>query len=100
MRAFSTAYAIPIPAAGVDPSSMLFSSRVAGTVYTFLFRWVNDAWILSVTFPDDSVRLASTVPGVVSWSAYPDYGLVIDSTMATIGQNDLASISLYWIEWA
>ncbi len=100
MKAYKTLYAIPIPQASDMPYSMLFSSRIEGDTYTFLFRWINGAWALFVTLPNGEIRNASTVPGVVSWSAYPDYGLYIDSTLTTVGQNDLGNISLYWIVWA
>ena len=100
MRAYKTAYAVPLPVAGVNPYSLQFTAKIAGNVYGFLFQWVNNAWILSVTIADGSVRLASTVPGVTAWTAYPDYGLVLMSTLTTLGQNDLASVSMYWIVWA
>ena len=100
MRAYKTAYAVPLPLAGDNPSSLLFSGRIAGNVYQFLFQWVNNAWILSVTFPDGTVRLASAIPGVPSWTAYPDYGLILTSNLTTLGQNDLPTVSMYWIVWA
>lgn len=65
-----------------------------------LFQWINSAWAFSVTFPDGSVRLASAIPGVTAWTAYPDYGIVLTSDLTTLGQNDLSTASLYWIVWA
>ena len=99
MRTYKTAYAVPLPSPGQNPYSLKFSARIAGNVYGFLFQWINGSWALSVTFPDNSIRLASAVPGVISWTAYPDFGLVLSSDLTQLGQNDLASVSMYWIVW-
>ena len=99
MKPYKSAYAIPIPSAQPGSVYVQFSARIAGSLYGFLFQWFNSAWNLSVTFPDNSVRLASTVPGVVSWSAYPDFGLLMTSSMTQLGQNDLPTVSMYWIVW-
>lgn len=99
MRTVKTAYSVPLTIPSANPFSVRFPARIAGATYTFLFQWVNEAWMLSVTMSDGTVRLASTVPGVVSWSAYPDFGLLITSPITQLGQNDLATISIYWIVW-
>jgi len=100
MRAYKSAYAVPLPTVANGSFSLQFSSRISGSTYGFLFQWINSAWALSVTFPDKSVRLASTVPGVISWSTYPDYGLLIASSLVELGQNDLSTVSMYWINWS
>lgn len=68
--------------------------------FKFHFRWLNGRWNLWVTIPDGTVREAGVYPGVVSWSGFNDYGLLVKSNLAEIDKSSLTLAEIYIITWA
>lgn len=76
-----------------------FDAIAQGGTFKFHFRWLNDRWNLWVTLPDETVRQASVYPGVISWTGYSDWGIVIKSNMEKIDYSNLLLSEVYIITW-
>lgn len=64
------------------------------------FKWLNDRWNLWVTLPDGEVRQAGVYPGVISWTGFPDYGLIFKSNdINSINFSSLFLTEAYIITW-
>ena len=99
MNTISTAELISWP--DTEPQdNFSFQSVTSEGAFTFNFKWINDAWSLWVTLPDETVRQAGVYPNVVSWTGYPDYGLVFQTSLEDITYNSLFSTSLYILSWS
>lgn len=89
---------IPFPTS--EPAdNFQFDCAAEAGLFSFHFRWLNDKWNLWVTLPDGTVRQAGTEPGVISWSEFDDFGLVIESDMETIDKSSLFLTEMYLITW-
>lgn len=93
---------INLPA--IDPGvvAFTFTTQTQDGAWTFVFKYVNGRWNAWVTLPSGEVRQAGCVPDVVNWSGFLDFGLVLISSSAALGLNDLTSsgTSLVLIGWA
>lgn len=89
---------IPFPTS--EPAdNFQFNCAAEAGLFSFHFKWLNDKWNLWVTLPDGTVRQAGTEPGVISWSEFDDFGLVIKSDMETIDKSSLFLTEMYLITW-
>lgn len=95
----SKKYQIPLPDINANPVNFYFNATVNGNIFTLTFKWFKNSWHLWVTLPSGEIREASTVPGVVSWSKFTDYGFKIQSNLSVLGQNDIVNSQLFLIFW-
>ena len=108
MRLFETNYRnmqtpekvelIPFPAGDIS-DNFEFDCAAESGIFSFKFKWLNDRWNVWVTLPDGSVRQAGTVPGVISWSEFDDYGLIFVTEKQSIDYNGLFQTEMYLITW-
>jgi hypothetical protein len=89
-------YVLYPPSIPEDVERLSFSSNLAGgDPWVFTFLWLNEAWSAFITLPDETVREAGCVPGVLNWTGYSDYAIQFDYANAdVIGLNDISSISI------
>lgn len=101
MKSIQTAYLISMPDTGIDPQVFKFQVKTASGNFNLSFRWdVNQTqWIVYATLPDLTIRQVGWWPGSVSWTAWVDFGFYIQTTLETIGQNDLSKVSPYILVW-
>ncbi len=93
------AYLIPLPTIQGAVYNLQFNFRLNQDVYTINLKFYSDSWHCWVTFPDLSIREAGFYPNDVSWTAYDDYGLFINTDLPSITQTDLNKVSIYLLAW-
>lgn len=93
------AWIVPIPQIPDNSFNFSFNVTLNGSQYTYVFKFYGGLWHLWAYFPDLTIREAGIFPKDVNWSAYDDFGLLIKTTLDSIGQNDLGKITLYLVEW-
>lgn len=84
---------------GEVTENFTFDCATESGIFSFHFKWLNDRWNLWVTLPDGTIRQAGTVPEVISWSEFDDFGLVFKTDMQTIDYNGLMQTEMYLITW-
>lgn len=89
---------VPWPSLEISENFEFDAIASTGT-FTFHFKWLNDKWNLWVTLPDGQVRQASTYPGVLSWSGFNDYGLILKTNLERIDYNSLLLAEIYLVVW-
>jgi hypothetical protein len=92
-------YSIPLPQTEDGTYRFTFKASVKSVEYTFTFIYTGQ-WNVTVLFPYGKNRQAVLYPNVTNWSSYTDFGLVANTILDNIGQNDLSKITLYMVEWA
>lgn len=98
MQTIETKELIPFPSGDVAANFKFDCSTTLGN-FTFHFKWLNDRWNLWVTLPSGEVRQAGVYPGVMSWSEFNDYGLIIKTNMESIDFNSLFATEMYLVKW-
>ena len=98
MQTVKTKEQVPFPSGDIS-ENFTFSCSASGGVFTFNFKWLNDRWNVWVTLPDESVRQAGVLPGVVSWSECKDYGLLFETPLSNIDYSSLFLTELYILTW-
>lgn len=96
-RVVKTYYQVSIPSTA-SGYSFSFTTKIAGNSYTFNFRYTT-IWNVTTTFPDGSIRFANLTPNTMNWSGYPDFGFVANTSLDSIGINDIQNISLFMVSW-
>lgn len=89
---------VPWPNGDIAANFKFDATADAGN-FKFHFKWLNGEWCLWVTLPDGEVRQAGTKPGVISWSEFNDFGIVIETDMENIDYNSLFLTELNIITW-
>jgi hypothetical protein len=106
MRSY-TAYSVPFPS--IPDNSYNFSFLVNGPdgLYTFYFNYnkndvegnTSDSWYFTAILPSGEVRWGRLNPNAIIWSGHTDVSLYFETSLTSIGQNDLGSISMFMYYW-
>jgi hypothetical protein len=101
MKAIRNNYRVNYPTVADGTVAFEFSTDLALGRFTFTFKWLNAQWNGWATLPGGEVRPFGCIPGVVDWTEFTDYGVVLDSFMPVLGLGDLVpSSSMYLLQWA
>lgn len=76
-----------------------FSTKHEDGTFNFSFKYLNDVWNCYVTLPDGSIRQCGVYPNVISWTGYPDYGILFSTDLKSITYDSLFLTELYIIKW-
>jgi hypothetical protein len=101
MKVPSITYSISIPIVDTDTVNFSFNTKVPEGTFYLQMKWnkFKNAWTGYATIPDGSIRQFGIWPNVTSWSSFLDYGVRIDTTLASIGLNDISNVKLMLLIW-
>jgi hypothetical protein len=100
MKSVYTSYIINWPQSITVSQSFSFTANTPLGNFTFVFKWLNNQWNAWATLPSGEVRQFGCVPDVVDWTEFPDYGIVIDSSLPSLNLSNLIGNSvLYLLQW-
>lgn len=94
VRTPSKAWSVALPALPMDPVNFIFSTTLPFGELGFKFMWLNDVWNIWVTLPSGEIRAMGGYPNAVGWTGFMDYYVQLVTTLDSIGQNDLANVTL------
>ena len=77
-----------------------FSVVADGGTFAFNFRYFFDRWHVWVTLPDEEIREAGVLGGVISWAECPKFGLTFETDSDIITYSGLFYSKLVIITWA
>lgn len=89
-----TAYQINIPDLPTDPYNFNFASTLPQGLFTFSFKFFNGVWNCWVLLPTGEIRQAGVYPNVRNWLGFFDYYIKFNTTLDSIGQNDLPNVTM------
>ena len=90
----SKAYKVAIPNLTQDPVNFTFTSNLPAGQFGFEFQWFGGVWNIWVTLPTGEIRQAGPYPNTVSWTGFKDYYFALLTSLSSIGQNDLANVTM------
>lgn len=100
LKTVNASYVVNWPLAAANASSFTFTTQNALGSFTFVLKYMNGQWNGWCTLPSGEVRQFGCVPDVVDWTEFPDYGIVIDSSLTSFQQSNLIGNSaLYLLQW-
>lgn len=101
MRGVKASYKVNLPSVASGTYSFSFTSDVPNVGRIgFTFRFLNNQWNGWAALPSGEVRQFGCIPDVIDWTAFSDYGIVLDSSLPSLGLNDMGSASMFLIVWA
>lgn len=98
MKAIKTASAVNFPS-GADGDMFRFNAAHKDGIFTFLFKWLNNRWNCWGATPSGEIRQIGVYPNVISWSGFPDYGIMIATDLSEIGRQSLTLTEIHILTW-
>ena len=101
MKSLSAAWVVNYPRTDEGTVGFTFSTTFGPGTFEFTFKWLNSQWNAWCKLPSGEVRPFGCIPGVVDWTEFMDYGILIESNYVEISQDNLVGgTTLYLLQWA
>ena len=94
IRTPSKAWKVSFPELPADPFNFTFTTTLPQGQFLFKFMWFNDVWNMWITLPTGEIRQVGMYPNSVNWTGFIDYYVQMVTTLDSIGQNDLSSVTM------